>query len=96
MRRYKSQAGFTIIELMGVIAIIGVLAAVALPSIKSNAIRAKMSEAIIAFGSCKAMITEVYLSGGDQPDAVDGWGCEIQSNASGCTASTTGGSTFIG
>jgi hypothetical protein len=41
-----------------------------------------MSEAILAFAPCKAMITELYASGGDPPDLADSWGCEIPSNAS--------------
>jgi len=80
MRKYGKQRGFTIIEIMGVVAIIGILLILVLPSIKINAVRTKMAEVILAFGPCKAMVTEVYLSGGDPPDA-DSWGCEIASNA---------------
>ena len=76
MRRTNSkQAGFTIVELMIVIMIIGVLAALVLPSVRSNAVRAKMSEAILALSPCKNMITELYNSGGDPPGAGN-WGCE--------------------
>jgi len=76
MRRTNSkQAGFTIVELMIVIMIIGVLAAIVLPGIRSNAIRARMSEAILALSPCKNVITELYNSGGDPPGAGN-WGCE--------------------
>src|SRR5215510_6584077 len=82
MRKYGTQRGFTIVEIMGVVAIMGILAVIVLPSIKTNAIRAKMAEVILAFGPCKQLITEVYLSGGDPPDAGGSWGCEVGPNAS--------------
>jgi len=75
MRRTHSQAGFTIIEVMLVTMIIGVLAALVLPSIRVNTARVKMSEALFAFGTCRNMISELYLSGGDSPGAGN-WGCE--------------------
>ena len=75
MRRSNSQAGFTIVEVMIVTMIIGVLAALVLPSIRSNAARARMSEAILAFGTCKAVVSEIYISGGDPPGP-GLWGCE--------------------
>jgi len=60
---------------MIVVMIIGVLAALILPSMRSNAVRAKMSEALLALSSCKNQVSEVYLSGGDPPGAGN-WGCE--------------------
>src|SRR5438876_4476280 len=57
------QKGFTLIELMIVVAIIGILAAVALPAYQDYTIRAKMSEVILAMSSCRTSITEVYQSG---------------------------------
>ena len=71
------QKGFTLIELMIVVAIIGILAAVALPAYQDYTIRAKMSEVILAMSSCRTSITEVYQSGPTTAPAVDGWGCEI-------------------
>jgi len=70
------QKGFTLIELMIVVAIIGILAAVALPAYQDYTIRAKMSEVILAMSACRTSITEVYQSGGTAPTA-NGWGCEI-------------------
>jgi type IV pilus assembly protein PilA len=81
MRRTNNQAGFTIIELMGVIMTMGILTALVLPTIRVNTIRVKMSEAIMAFGQCRNMVSEVYLSGGSSPGAGE-WGCEIASDAS--------------
>ena len=57
------QKGFTLIELMIVVAIIGILAAVALPAYQDYTIRAKMSEVILAMSACRTSITEVYQSG---------------------------------
>lgn len=71
----RMQQGFTLIELMIVVAIIGILAAVALPAYQDYTIRAKMSEVILAMSACRTSITEVYQSGGTAPGA-NSWGCE--------------------
>jgi len=71
------QKGFTLIELMIVVAIIGILAAVALPAYQDYTIRAKMSEVILAMSSCRTSITEVYQSGPTTAPGADNWGCEI-------------------
>ena len=60
---------------MIVVAIIGILAAVALPAYQDYTIRAKISEVILALSACRTSITEVYQSGGSQP-AANSWGCE--------------------
>ena len=69
------QKGFTLIELMIVVAIIGILAAVALPAYQDYTIRAKMSEVILAMSACRTSITELYQTGGTPPGA-NNWGCE--------------------
>ena len=68
------QKGFTLIELMIVVAIIGILAAVALPAYQDYTVRAKISEVILALSACRTTVTEVYQSGGAAP-AANGWGC---------------------
>ena len=75
------QKGFTLIELMIVVAIIGILAAVALPAYQDYTVRAKMSEVILVMSACRTTITEVYQTGGTAPNA-NFWGCgEVGSTA---------------
>ena len=77
------QQGFTLIELMIVVAIIGILAAVALPAYQDYTKRAKLSEVILAASACRTSITEMYQSNSSASLPTAGnWGCEA-SGASG-------------
>ncbi|HHA3742190.1 TPA: pilin [Neisseria meningitidis] len=62
------QKGFTLIELMIVIAIVGILAAVALPAYQDYTARAQVSEAILLAEGQKSAVTEYYLNHGKWPD----------------------------
>lgn len=60
----QMQKGFTLIELMIVVAIIGILAAVALPAYQDYTVRSKVSELVIAASSPKSLISEAFQSNG--------------------------------
>jgi type IV pilus assembly protein PilA len=81
------QQGFTLIELMIVVAIIGILAAVALPAYQDYTKRAKMSEVILAASACRTTITEIYQSGSQTTMEAGNWGCESTTASSKYVAS---------
>ncbi|EPH9455057.1 pilin, partial [Neisseria gonorrhoeae] len=68
------QKGFTLIELMIVIAIVGILAAVALPAYQDYTARAQVSEAILLAEGQKSAVTGYYLNNGEWPENNDSAG----------------------
>jgi type IV pilus assembly protein PilA len=62
--KHAMQKGFTLIELMIVVAIIGILAAIALPAYQDYTVRSKISEAIIAGSSAKGVLSEAFQADG--------------------------------
>ena len=72
----RIQKGFTLIELMIVVAIIGILAAVALPAYQDYTIRARVSEAILATSQCRTAVSEIYqTAAAGAVIGANNWGC---------------------
>lgn len=76
----KVQQGFTLIELMIVVAIIGILAAIAIPAYQDYTTRAKVTEAVNAMAPAKTSVSEFFISQGSMPlVAAAGFNTTIQS-----------------
>ena len=79
----KKQQGFTLIELMIVVAIIGILAAIAIPAYQDYTIRAQVSEGLNLSGAAKAAVTEYFQDQGTFPNTNNLAGLEAAANIAG-------------
>ena len=90
--KQHAQRGFTLIELMIVVAIIGILAAVALPAYQNYTVRAKVSELILAASSSRTCVTEAaQANGGTVPaNVITACAVAVTGKVTGQTVSSTG------
>ena len=87
----QMQKGFTLIELMIVVAIIGILAAVALPAYQDYTARAKISEVMLQVSSCKGAVAEFIQANAAFPANADAAGCSTASQTKYMAAGLTVG-----
>jgi len=92
----RLNKGFTLIELMIVVAIIGILAAVALPAYQDYTVRAKVSELLLAAGNAKTTVAENAQSNSTLDDANRGASIEATGKVTGGTITSLGVITIQG
>lgn len=79
----KKQQGFTLIELMIVVAIIGILAAIAIPAYQDYTIRAQVSEGLSLSAGAKVAVAEFYQDRGEWPASNADAGLQLAENIEG-------------
>ena len=76
----RVQQGFTLIELMIVVAIVGILAAIAIPAYSDYIVRSKVSEAMASLGACKTSVSEYIATKGASALTAANAGCTDQAS----------------
>jgi type IV pilus assembly protein PilA len=72
---YRTYRGFTLVELMVIVSVVAILAAIAVPTYQAYAVRSRISEALAMMGACKTAVTDYLTANAALPPDVSSAGC---------------------